>query len=201
MLNPEFKMLDPDPVFVQRLRDLMPVDNGLEAMGAVSNELLQKHSEAIKTRIAAGGIITQHVLWPLLQELEPGLAGKVLTLCGLPLGLLAPVWEGAGEQASVLLGILTGEEIWTGIVIGLKQGSIDFLTTLQWLWQEEPALAGKQTLQDFEEWRQAAAKRFGRKTGGLFIYLDEFKQWQQTGFTRSGLEAFAGRQTAAMGEI
>ncbi len=198
MLNPGFKLLDPDPSFSERLQALMPLGNGLDALEAISDDLLQKHKAVLNQHITRAGIVTQAGLWPVLQALEPDLAGKELTLMGLPLARLAPLYGSVKEPLTMLLGILTGEEIWTGMLAGVSEGSLDFLATLQWLWQEEPELASKQTLQDFAEWRQAVVKRFGRKTVGLFIYLNEFKQWQQHGFARTKLNEFIGQQTAVL---
>ena len=97
-----------------------------------------------------------------------------IRLFGFPEALLAQVLTPLNAPCILMLGILDGEGIWTGGLAGISRAALDFFSTFQYLWNDEPALAAKQTLRDLHELCQSVSVRFARPAGGLFIFRDEF---------------------------
>lgn len=204
MLNPEFRLLDPDAESIERLAQLADrpeeeqtawEDQLLAAEPGHSTETLRRLAEALATP----GSHPQQEVCMRLQALsaETGLSDLEPFVYGWPGSTLAPVLDRFREACVLLLGVLDGEGVWAGCLAGVSRGGMDFLSTFDLLWLESPELAAQQTLAGLPALCQAAGVRFGRPAGGLFIYRDEFLAWQKDGWARETLDRFLQQGTAA----
>jgi len=191
MLNPEFRLLDPEPEQMERLARL----SGLNHPGSVPWSLALMSLPAplreafftqLESRLAAPGDhplseIHGHIR-ALAQKLEITLPEP--RLFGFPESLVAQVLENVNAPCVLLLGVLENNALWAGCLAGAQHGGLDFFTTFQTLWSDEPELATKQTLEDFPELCQGAARLFARPAGGLFIEREAFAHWGQNGWSK-----------------
>ncbi len=196
MLNPEFKLLDPEMEQLHRLQTLTDHQDRNSLLTAINNDDLINKKQVLHSTLNQHGIISQNdLLNAFNQKMET--SPNPLSLFGWPESIIRPL-IGISEQPSVImLGILDGEGIWSGVLIGISKGGLDFLTTYQWIWQDEPELVTQQSITGFEEYIHTIEKRFSRQALGLFIYLDEFKQWQDENYSVDTLNEFCRNQTAS----
>jgi hypothetical protein len=204
MLNPEFRLLDPDAETIERLAQL--ADRPEDEQTAWEDQLLSagpEHQEQALRRLAAElaapGSHPQLELCRKLQALsaETNLAPLEPFVYGWPDSTLAPVLERFQDPCVLLFGVLDGEGVWAGVVAGVSRGGLDFLSTFDLLWTEAPELAAQQSLAGLPALCQAARIRFDRPAGGWFIFRDEFLAWQAEGWARGTLEGFLQQGTAA----
>lgn len=208
MLNPGFRWLDPEIEPLQRLQAAAGPAAGAagsrpELLAALEGRQQEELAGRLAAALAQPGIHTSreiHVAQETLAQ-ELGLNLPPAGIWGWNEQVLSG-WLGRFQQACVLvLGILDGEGIWAGCLAGVSGGGLDFLTTWQFFWNDEPELAARQTMHDLEENCRAAGKRFGREARGLFIYRDEFMAWRDSGWSQELLAAFARQATAALVNI
>ncbi|MEW6515955.1 MAG: hypothetical protein AB1439_03495 [candidate division FCPU426 bacterium] len=111
---------------------------------------------------------------------------------GWPAGLLHASAARFDSPQVFLFGALDAEGIWAGCLCGLSQGGMDFLATFNWLWNEQPELAARQSFSGLEPLCQSAGELFGRPGSGLFIYRNEFYAWRDAQWSADLLRHFAG---------
>lgn len=195
MLNPGFSLIDPDSQELGRLKELSAKPDSDSILSLLSNDQLKSYQSIMSSSISQPGIYPQQRLIELLkQPLE--LDDERLSVMGWPVKIIQPLLSSLSQPAVSLLGILTGDGIWAGCIAGLSQGGIDFVTSYHWIWQHEPELATQQTLAGFSSYIHHLEKRVNRPGLGLFIYLDEFKQWHQAAFSPEMLDQLCQQQTA-----
>lgn len=197
MLNPGFRFLDPDPEQLRRLASLswepqawtpgqlpagLPPDLRreiqLQAVNLLRHPGVQpawKVREAVRTAAHARGV---HLPEP--------------AFFGWPEALLRGCLARFDSPQVFLFGALDAEGIWAGCLCGVSRRGMDFLTTFQWLWDEQPELAARQTFSGLEPLCQAAGALFGRTASGLFIYRNEFYAWRDAQWSADLLRHFAG---------
>jgi hypothetical protein len=205
MLNPEFQLLDPDAEQIERLAQMADIpeeeqSSWEEMFLSIPTEDQAAYLRRLTEGLARPGVHTARELCAVMQSLteSTGVAPLETFTYGWPDSLLAAVL-GQFEKASVLLlGVLDGDGIWAGCLAGVSRGGLDFLTTFDTLWADEPELAAKQAPQDLPDLCRAAKSRFTRPAGGLFIYRDEFLDWRDSGWQREMLQGFLDRQTAVL---
>jgi len=191
MLNPEFRLLDPEPEQMERLARLSglnPAANIPWSLALMSLEAPQREAFfcQLESRLAMPGDhplaeIHMHIR-TLAQEM--GISLPEPRLFGFPEPLVAQLLENLKTHCVMLLGVLENDHLWAGCLAGVTHGGLDFFTTFQTLWSDEPELAAKQTLTDFPDLCQAAARLFSRPPGGLFIQRDAFAHWGQNGWSK-----------------
>ncbi|NTV51772.1 MAG: hypothetical protein HGA76_01980 [Candidatus Firestonebacteria bacterium] len=191
MLNPEFRLLDPEPEQLERLCRL----SGLANPSAIPWSLSLMSLEAPKRetffrqldcRLATPGDhplteIHAHIR-ALAQELEIHLPEP--RLFGFPETLVAQLLDQRKAPCVMLLGVLEDNRIWAGCLAGVSRSGLDFFTTFQTLWADEPELAAKQSLEDFPEICRVASRLYARPAGGLFIQREAFAFWGQHGWSQ-----------------
>lgn len=195
MLNPAFKLLDPEQESLERLGSLSKNQVGLSALTALNNNHVKSLQQRLKTDDSLSGVIKQQQLWSLLRETHPDVKQE-LNIYQWPCAILEPMIKNISSPTVLLLGLLDGEGMWASAVAGVSQGGLDYLSTFQWLWQDAPELVTQQTLDGFEHYCQIAEKKLARPAVGLFIYHDEFRQWQEELFSFECLQRFVHAQTA-----
>jgi len=204
MLNPEFRLLDPDAEQIERLASLTEMaeaeQQSWEEMFLSADPVVQvEYLNRLLDGLSKPGDHPQREICTVMQSLSEstGIAPMEPFTYGWPDSILSRILMRFQDPCVLLLGVLDGEGIWAGCVAGVSRGGLDFLATFDFLWADEPELAAKQTLTDLQDLCRAAKARFTRPTGGLFMYRDEFLEWRDSGWERSVLEEFLHRSTAA----
>ncbi len=203
MLNPGFRLLDPESEPLERLGTLAasasvnPQAWREKILNADPN-FLEELLGRVVNRLSLPGIHSRHEIELTLRALahEAGIATPEPYTFGWHNPVLERVLSKFKEPCVLLLGILDAEGIWAGCVAGVSRGGLDFLTTFQYLWADEAELAARQTLADLGEQCRAASRRFELPAGGLFIYRDEFLAWRDRDWSREILQHFLNRATA-----
>jgi hypothetical protein len=205
MLNPEFRLLDPDAEQIERLAMLAETveeeqPSWSEMFFSAATETQQEYLRRLTSGLARPGVHPACEISEVMQSLaaETGIAPLETFTYGWPDSLLAEVLNGFSQPTVLLLGIFDGEGLWAGCLAGASRDGLDFLATFDWLWAEEPELAVKQAITDLPDLCQAAKRRFGRTAAGLFIYRDEFLSWRDSGWSRDTLKSFQDQGTAAL---
>jgi hypothetical protein len=203
LLNPEFRWLDPEPEHLERLSHMAnPVGNGAtpwQTIWAQTEPALQAQwARRVAARLASPGSHPQREIQAAVRTAgnELGLDFPDSSTFGWPDRLLASLFAGLPQPSVWLLGVLDADGIWAGCIAGLARNGLDFLTTFQNLWADEPALAARQKPGDVHDHCLAAATRFARPAGGLFIYRNEFFGWRDSGWRSETLQWFLGQGTA-----
>lgn len=205
MLNPEFRLLDPDAEQIERLAQLAEIaeeeqPSWEEVFLSAAPEVQDEYLRRLTAGLSRPGMHSAREVCRIMQSLTEatGVAPMETYTYGWPDSLLADVLAGCEKPCVLLLGVLDGDGIWAGCLAGASRGGLDFLTTFDALWADEPELAVKQALQDLPDLCRAAKSRFARPAGGLFIYRDEFLEWRDSGWDRDVLQRFLDRQNAAL---
>jgi hypothetical protein len=199
MLNPGFRFLDPDPEQLRRLASLA-WDPGaawtprLLPAGLASDQRREIQTHALN-QLRHPGV---QPAWKVGEALRTAAHARGLHLpdpafFGWPEALLRSYLGRFAAPQVLLFGALDAEGIWAGCLCGLSQGGLDFLTTFQWLWNEQPELAARQTFSGLETLCHSAGAMFGRPAAGLFIYRNEFYAWRDTQWSLDLLRHFAGQ--------
>ncbi len=204
MLNPEFRLLDPETEHMERLATLSGVETANPLPWSCTLLALEANQREafftlLNARLATPGshplaVVQQHTR-EIAQTMNIQLPEP--RIFGFPEPILARVLAPLQTPCVMLLGVLNSEGIWAGCLAGISKGGLDFFTTFQHLWADEPELASKQTLDDFHELLQAAGRRFARPVGGLFIQHSECETWKQQGWAPHFIEQCTQRGTAA----
>lgn len=204
MLNPEFRLLDPDAEHIERLAACseMPEEEQPaweEGFLSAAAGTQAAYLERLTAGLAEPGSHTEREIAGVMQTLaaETGIAPLETFTFGWPDSLLAEAAALSPEPAVLMLALLDGEGIWAGVIAGVSRGGLDFLATFDWLWADEPELAVRQSLTDLPDLCRAAQLRFARPTGGLFIYRDEFLAWRDSGWSPEVLAEQTAQGTAA----
>jgi hypothetical protein len=203
MLNPEFRLLDPEPEQMERLAHLSGNENPMPLPWSYSLLTLEPGTREeffrqLTARLATPGDhplaeINGHIR-ALAQAMDIKLPEP--KLFGFPESFLFRIIGHLTAPCILMLGILDQEGIWAGGLAGVSRGGLDFFTTFQFLWADEPELAAKQTLGDFNEIAHAAGRSFSRPVGGLFITRDEFNLLNQHGWAPQYLDQCVQQGTA-----
>jgi hypothetical protein len=202
MLNPGFQWLDPDTEQLERLTSLSPLPSDhVEWQAILKNaapDVLAPVVNRVAVQMASPGIHPSREIITALRNAarELGVDTPEPQWYGWPHALLEGFFSRLSEPGIILLGVLDGEGIWAGCLGGVSRGGLDWLTTFNLLWMDEPELASRQSIKDLPELCQAASSRFNRPAGGLFIYRDEFKAWRDRGWAMDLLRHFVHQQTA-----
>jgi hypothetical protein len=191
MLNPEFRLLDPEPEQMERLARL----SGLPKSETLSWPLLLMSLEASKreaffsqleARLATVGDHPLAEIHTQLRSLarEQNIHLPEPRILGFPETLLAQLLGNLGAPCVLLLGVLENDSLWAGCLAGASRGGLDFFATFQTLWSDEPELAARQGMADFPEICQAVARLFSRPAGGMFIQREAFANWGKNGWSQ-----------------
>jgi len=202
MLNPEFQWLDPDPEQLERLAGLSPLSPDRGEWQAILNnaasDIITPMVNRVAVQMASPGIHPSREIITALRNAsrESGVETPEPQWYGWPHALLEGFFSRISGPGILLLGVLDAAGIWAGCLGGVSRGGLDWLTTFNLLWMDEPELASKQSINDLPELCQAASSRFNRPAGGLFIYHDEFLAWRDRGWATDLLRHFIHQQTA-----
>lgn len=190
MLNPEFRLLDPESEQMGRLASLSGFDNtpvlpGNYALMTLEPGIRAEFFLSLTTLLATPG---DHPLAEInyhIRELAEKMQIKLVEpkIFGFPEAFITRFIGHLNSPCVLMLGILDQAEIWAGGIAGVSKGGLDFFTTFQFLWSNEPELAAKQSVDDFVVIADAVSQNFSRPVGGLFIYRDNFMQLSQTGWS------------------
>lgn len=198
MLNPGFKSLDPDKDQLEKVSSLFEELTGLPVVDRIDEQWIKNNEAFLKEKISSAGVVKQQALWNLLEEAgDADVKANELVLAGIRQKYWNKILNRINTPVVIVLGILTGEGLWTGLIAGASDHGIDYIATFNWLWQDDPELASKQKIEDFDEICHAAERRFGRRAAGLFAYLDEFKKIKDSDFDVQVMQEFIGMKTAA----
>ncbi len=206
MLNPEFRLLDPEPEQLERLASLAgdhcPENAWQDALLSLDTNLLNSIVNNAIVQLSTPGVHTVGEVDQCLRQAAQaaGVAGLENNYLGWPESLWKKILERYSDSRVLMLGILDGEGIWASAILGIHANSVDFLTTFRLLWNDDLELASKQTFQDLPELCQHVKKRFGRPVSGLFIYRNEFVAWQDQGWSQEVFQSFLNENTAALYE-
>jgi hypothetical protein len=199
MLNPEFRWLDPEPELLERLASLaLPLPAGYENWP--SADVLGSVARQAAGQLSRPGIHTEREITGTVRNLAvaAGWNRPDSLYYGWSQSLLENMLGRFQDPRVLLLAILDGDGIWAGCLAGVNRGGLDFLATFRFLWSDEPELASKQSLADLHDLCAAAAKRFSRPAGGLFIYKSEFQAWRDQQWSPELLQSFIQQQTAGL---
>jgi hypothetical protein len=204
MLNPECRMLDPEKEQLERLASLSeenrPENVWRDTLLSLDTSVLENIvNNAIVSLSTPGVHLGSEVDQSLRQAAQtdgiPTLEPKYF---GWPESLWQKVLDKYSDSRVLMLGILDGEGIWAGGLLGVHGHGVDFVTTFRLLWNDDPELASKQTFQDLPELCQIIQKRFGRPVTGLFIYRNEFTSWRDQGWSSEAFQSFLKDNTATL---
>jgi hypothetical protein len=198
MLNPEFRLLDPEPEQLDRLARLSGVTRpgGVPwALALMSLEAPQRAAffAELEARLAVPG---DHPLPEVNASIRAVAQAMDLRLpeprlFGFPEALLSELLRHLQAPCVMLLGVLENDVLWAGCLAGVSRGGLDFFTTFQTLWADEPELAARQSLADFPDLCRSAARLFSRPAGGLFIQREAFALWGQNNWSQHHVLACA----------
>jgi hypothetical protein len=203
MLNPEFRLLDPEPEQLERLTRLSGVAHTSDvpwALALMSLETPRREAffAQLETRLAAPGDHPLPEINASIRALAQDMNIRLPEprLFGFPEALLSELLRHLQAPCVMLLGVLENDTLWAGCLAGVSHGGLDFFTTFQTLWADEPELAARQSLADFPDLCQNAARVFSRPAGGLFIQREAFALWGQNGWSQHHVLACASKGQA-----
>ncbi|MBN1595909.1 hypothetical protein JW933_08300 [candidate division FCPU426 bacterium] len=206
MLNPGFRLLDPEAEQLERLAGLAADHEPEDAWRAAICRLEAGVRDGIlhKTvmRFLSPGVHAAADINRCLAEnaRAAGVLLPPLTYFGWPESVWEKIISRYPGPQTLLLGILDAEGIWAGAIAGVQDKSLDFLTTFRTLWNDEPELASRQSLGDCIDICQAVRRKFGRPVSGLFMYRNEFVEWRDANWSAECLRRCQEGHTAVWHE-
>jgi hypothetical protein len=204
MLNPGFRLLDPEYEQLKRLaslsEDSAPGFIWHDALRAADEQVVGRIAQQAVSLLSRAGIHSASEIHRCLREAAyaAGIAIPEMKCFGWPESLLHKVAAQFSQPRVFLLGILDAAQIWAGAIAGVQGKGIDFVTTLQPLWNDKPELASRQSMNDLAELCQAVKQKFMRPVTGLFIYRDEFASWRKQAWSSETLQRFIDNNTAKL---
>jgi len=206
MLNPEFRLLDAEQEQFERIASLAdapgPENTWKDIVRSLDSDLIADIMNNVIDRLSTAGVHFAGEVTNCIRTVaqEKGVSTPEVRYFGWPESILQKIISRYPAPRVLLLGVLDGDGIWAGVIGGICQGGIDFLTTFRFLWNDEPELASKQSFADLSELCQVMKRKFTRPVTGLFIYRDEFIEWRDKGWTQEILQQFIANNTAALCE-
>lgn len=192
MLNPEFRWLDPETEQLERLSSLAPAGEEIHPEPGNPQEMALQ----LTRKLARPGIQPERAIASAIREL--GGQAQPREFLGWPRPLLETVFGRYPDPKVLVLGVFDGDGLWASCLAGVSRGGLDFLATFRFLWNDEPELASKQTLNDLPDLCRAASRRFGRPAAGLFIWRNEFDAWRSQNWSWDLLQQYTHQQTAVI---